>query len=92
MPFLVTASIPTTGVQPDSYTISGLPSSPVTSTAFTNTDGSKQLKYDLSPVANGSYTVNVTASNQWGTSAASSPFSFVKAAPGTPTLLTIVVS
>jgi len=39
---------------------------------------------DLSPLANGNYTVTVKFRNSWGDSVASAPFTFTKALPGRP--------
>lgn len=88
-PFLVTASVPSTGVQPASYTIQGLPAVNITTPATKNSDGSVQLHYDLTGLAVGSYTVTATATNLWGTSAASAPFTFSSALPGSPISLSV---
>lgn len=80
-PFLVCTPINTgLGTTPSSYTVSGLPGSPITSPAVTITAGTVQLHLDLGAsginLANGSYTTTVTATNSAGTSAASGPFTF----------------
>jgi hypothetical protein len=63
---------------PASYTVSGLPNSPIASNAVTITSGTVQLDLDLGPagqaVPAGSYTVSATATNTNGTSAASANF------------------
>ena len=48
--------------------------------ATVNSDGTKQLKYDLSGVPNGSYTVTITANNASGPSPASVSLRVYKAA------------
>lgn len=78
-PFLVCPTV-TGGVSnsPATYTVSGLPNSPITANAVTITSGTVQLDLDLGPsgqnVPPGSYTVSATATNPNGTSAASSNF------------------
>jgi len=85
-PFLACNSVPATDPTAPilSYTIQGLPAVNLSVPATVNTDGSFQLHYDLGPLANGSYTVTAVAVNQWGASAASSPFLFSKVLPGAP--------
>lgn len=67
-----------------SFTITGIGTSPITTPAVLNADGTQSLHYDLSSLGNGSVTVTVAATNQWGTGAASVPFSFTKAVVGAP--------
>lgn len=88
-PFLVCNSYPTTVSQPTDFMVTVDLATPVDSPAQANPDGSVQLHYDLAAVANGAHTVTVTACNQWGCSAASSPFSFAKATSATPAGLSI---
>lgn len=79
-PFLVTD--PQSGVV--GYEITGL-AAPVSFVA--QPDGS--LKYDLSAVPNGTYTLTVAACNMWGCSS-TAPFSFSKQVPSAPAGLRIV--
>jgi hypothetical protein len=78
-PFLVCPAV-TSGISnsPVTYTVSGLPNSPIVSNAVTITSGTVQLDLDLGPsgqnVPVGSYTVSATATNPNGTSAASANF------------------
>ena len=84
-PFLVCPAV-TSGVSnsPVTYTVSGLPNSPIVSNAVTITSGTVQLDLDLGPagqnVPSGSYTVSATATNPNGTSAASANFGLTIAA------------
>jgi hypothetical protein len=80
-PFLVTD--PQEGVV--GYEITGL--NPETVTFVAQPDGS--LKYDLSSVNNGTYTLTVAACNVWGCSS-TAPFSFSKQVPSAPAGLRIV--
>jgi len=75
-PFLVCPNV--TGSisnSPTTYTVSGLPNSPITANAVTVTAGTVQLDLDLGAagqnVPYGTYTVSATASNTNGTSSAS---------------------
>ena len=85
-PFLVCPAV-TSGISnsPASYTVSGLPNSPITSNAVTITSGTVQLDLDLGPagqnVPTGSYTVSATATNPNGTSASSPNFALTISAP-----------
>jgi hypothetical protein len=95
-PFLVCSKVLATDpTQPvTSYTVTGLGTLPITVPAFVNSDKSTQLHLDLSLVPLGSFTaglpngietVTATATNMWGTSAASVPFTFTKSLPVTVT-------
>lgn len=78
-------------LNPVLYDITGLAAQPISSAAFHNTDGTLQLKYDLSTLPNGTYAVTASAVNVFGgASAASAVLNFTKGAPGTPTNLRIV--
>jgi hypothetical protein len=88
-PFLVCTPVPATSPQPTSYTIQGLPAVNVAVPATKNADGSVQLHYDLTGLAVGSYTVTATATNLWGTSPASVPFTFSSALPAAPMSLSV---
>ena len=79
-PFLVTD--PQSGVV--GYEITGL-GEPVTFVA--QADGS--LKYDLTSVNSGTYTLTVAACNMWGCSS-TAPFGFSKQVPSAPAGLRIV--
>ena len=80
-PFLVCD--PQSGVV--GYEITGL-GEPVSFVA--QPDGS--LKYDLSSVNSGTYTLTVAACNMWGCSAATAADPFTKAVPSAPAGLRIV--
>ena len=80
-PFLVCD--PQSGVV--GYEITGL-GEPVSYIA--QPDGS--LKYDLSSVNSGTYTLTVAACNMWGCSAATAADPFTKAVPSAPAGLRIV--
>ena len=67
------------------YEIIGL-ASPVSFVA--QPDGS--LRYDLSSIGNGTYTLTVAACNMWGCSAATAADPFTKAVPSAPAGLRIV--
>ena len=67
------------------YEITGL-GEPVSFVA--QPDGS--LKYDLSSVNSGTYTLTVAACNMWGCSAATAADPFTKAVPSAPAGLRIV--
>lgn len=82
-PYLVCASVPTTSVQPSSYTVTLDTAASIDVPAQINTDNSVQIHYDLSGVALGAHVVGLKAKNIWGESA-SVPFSFTKAVPATP--------
>ena len=88
-PFLVCDPYQTAGVDPSLipalFTITGLGATPVTSTAFQQQDGTMILHYDLAALAKGSYTVTVSAMNQFGGSSPDgAPFHFVIGVPSTP--------
>lgn len=56
-----------------------------TSAAKLDTEsGDYVLWYDLSSIAEGSFSAEATAINEWGESAKSAPFGFTKALPGSP--------
>ena len=80
-PFLVCD--PQSGVV--GYEITGL--NPETVTFVAQPDGS--LKFDLSSVNSGTYTLTVAACNMWGCSS-TAPFSFSKQIPSAPAGLRIV--
>lgn len=84
VPYLVCDPVPTTAVQPTSYTVTLDTAAAIDVPAFKNPDNSVQLRYDLSGVALGVHVVGLKAKNIWGESA-SVPFSFTKALPATPT-------
>ena len=65
------------------YTLTGL----TDKTIAAQPDGS--LKYDLAPLANGSYSVTVAACNVWGCSEPAAPFPVVKKVPVAPVGLRI---
>lgn len=77
-PFLVCDPYPVTIQQPTSFILTFDGGAPVEVPAVSNTDGSVQIKYDLSSIAIGGHTVVAQAKNLWGVSAASSPFVFTK--------------
>jgi hypothetical protein len=87
-PFLVCDPYPAgldQSTMPVTFIITGLAQTPISTPAFTNQDGTIQLKYDLSQVAHGSYTLTASAANVFGgTSAASLPFSFTSGVPSVP--------
>ena len=88
-PFLICDNYPTTGNQPDTFTVT-IDGTNYGTPAYKNADGSVKLHYDLASLAAGSHTVTAVAcSALWGCSAASSPFPFVKSVPGAPTTITI---
>ena len=62
--------------KPDSFVISGLGTTSVTTPATTNSDGTVELHYDLTSTANGVYTVTVEASLAGVLSAASASVTF----------------
>jgi len=89
-PFLVCDPYPNTGEQPTEFKIT-YGTNTITSQAVRNTDGSVQLKWDLGPLANGTYNINVTAVKVdalWGNQeSVAVPFSFTKpvlVSPGLP--------
>ncbi len=63
----------------------------VSAPVFTDATG-VYIHLDLSTVANGSHTVKVRAKNQWGESADSLPFVFVKQVPAAPLNIRISAS
>lgn len=74
-----------TWLNPVRFVISGLASSPITTGAQINADGSAQLHYDLAGTAFGNYTVTVVAVNSsGGTSSPSAPFTFTLGSPVVP--------
>jgi hypothetical protein len=97
-PFLVSASYPAAN-NVTSFTLSGIGTTAITVPALVNADGSTQLHLDLGLIPLGSFTaglpngtqnVTATATNQFGViSAASAPFTFIKATPGAPTGLSL---
>jgi len=92
-PFLVCDAVPAQAQQNlnvVSYVITGLAQTPITTQAMVNADGSQQSHYDLSAVANGSYTVSANAINGLGLEGpASDPFTFTVGLPTKPTGLRI---
>jgi hypothetical protein len=92
-PFLVADAVTPASdpnLNPVSYVLTGLGTSPVSTPAVQNANGTLQLHYDLATLANGSYTVSAAAINVFGNSSAeSAPLTFTKGAPGTPTNLRI---
>jgi hypothetical protein len=92
-PFLVADAVTPASdpnLNPVSYTLTGIGTSPVSTPAVQNANGTLQLHYDLSTLPNGSYTVAAVAVNVFGNSSAeSAPLTFTKGAPGTPTSLRI---
>jgi hypothetical protein len=62
--------------KPDSFVISGLGTTSVTTPATTSADGSVELHYDLTSEPNGTYTVTVEASLKGVLSAGSAAFTF----------------
>lgn len=78
-------------LNPVSYIITGLSTSSISTPAVQNSDGTLQLKYDLSTLADGQYTVTAIAVNIFGvpSNQSSPPLTFTKGAPGTPTNLRI---
>jgi hypothetical protein len=93
-PFLVCDPYPAgldQSTMPVSFVLTGLSSSPLSTPATTNQDGTIQLHYDLSQLAHGTYTVTASAVNVFGgVSGASAPFSFTSGVPGVPTNIRIV--
>ena len=94
-PFLVCDPVPGNLDQftkPVSYVITGLGSTPITTAATTNPDGTIQLHYDLSALPHGSYAVSAAAVNSLGgVGPASTPvFDFTSGLPAAPTTLRIV--
>ncbi len=82
-PFLVCNPYPSTGTQPDYFSVVMDSGTAVQSTPYSVTGG-VELHYDLSATATGSHTASVAAcSNTWGCSAAT-PFTFTKALPAAP--------
>ena len=77
-PFLVCDPYPSSGQLPTGFLITIDNGTPIATGVQTNADGSVQLHYDVSGLAAGAHTVTVQATNVWGSSAASAPFSFVK--------------
>ena len=76
---------------PVSFVIKGLSANPFSTPAFTNQDGTIQLKYDLSQLAHGTYSVTASALNVFGGSSLdSAPFSFTVGVPAVPTNLRII--
>ena len=98
MPFLVCDPYPKTVVQPSEFEIylDGS-TTPVLSQASVNTDGSVQLKLDLSTISNGAHTLTVKAAiaDAWGLSESNPtpPFAFTKRdisiLPSVPSHITI---
>jgi hypothetical protein len=92
-PFLVCDAVPAqaqTNLNVVQYVITGLSTTPITTQAMINADGSQQLHYDLSAVANGSYTVTAAAVNGLGLEGPfSDPFIFTVGLPTKPTGLRI---
>ena len=80
-PFVV-ADAQGTDVERYSLSINGGTYSDVTPTTVS---GGKQFRYDTASLANGTYIMRVKACNAYGCSADSSPFSFSKTIPSTPT-------
>jgi hypothetical protein len=79
-PFLVCDPYPVTIQQPTSFLLTFDGGAPIEVPAVINTDGSVQIKYDMSSISTGGHTVIAQAKNVWGVSAASSPFVFTKPA------------
>jgi hypothetical protein len=92
-PFLVCDPYPaglTQAVMPVSFIVKGLSANPLSVPATTNQDGTIQLRYDLSSLGNGSYTVIADAVNVYGgVSPDSSPFIFTSGVPASPANLRI---
>lgn len=96
-PFLVCNPVPATdpsvvGVASLwTYSLTGLGAAPIIVPAQINADGSVQLHYDLSGLANGSYTVTATATvtGKGLASPPSAPFTFSFAVPAVPTSLSV---
>jgi hypothetical protein len=66
---------------------------PVTVQAQVGTSGDRQLFYDVGPLANATYTVTAAAVNGYALEGPpSSPFTFSKGSPATPTGLKLVPS
>jgi hypothetical protein len=94
-PFLVCDPVPGNLDQftkPVSYVITGLSSSPITTPATVNADGTIQLHYDLASLPHGSYSVTAAAVNSLGGVGPSStpPFAFTNGLPAAPTTLRLV--
>jgi hypothetical protein len=94
-PFLVCDPVPGNLDQftkPVSYVITGLSSTPLSTPAVVNGDGTVQLHYDLAQLPHGTYTVTASAVNSLGGvgPASDPPFSFTSGLPAMPTGLRIV--
>jgi predicted phage tail protein len=91
MPYLVSDAVPKNNQTPTSYVLSINGAAPIETPATVNSDGTVQLKYDISGLPVGNYTVTVGAKNSAGVSANASPFAFTisASAPLTPTGLKI---
>ena len=93
-PFLICDPVPAgldQNTMPVSYVLTGLGTTSLSTPATTNQDGTIQLRYDLSQLPHGSYTVTASAVNVFGgVSGSSLPFSFTSGVPSVPTTLRIV--
>lgn len=78
--------------KPASYVITGLSSTPISTAATVNADGTVQLHYDLAQLPHGTYSVTAAAVNSLGGVGPESapPFSFTSGLPAAPTTLRIV--
>ena len=87
-PFLVADPYPSSGPQPDSFSCVFDSGAAVSIPATANTDGSKQLHYDLAAMASGPHTAQCAAvSTLWGSSAQSGKLSFSAGVPAVPSNL-----
>jgi hypothetical protein len=94
-PFLVCDPVPGSLDQftkPVSYVITGLSSTPLSTPATVNSDGTVQLHYDLAQLPHGTYSVTAAAVNSLGGvgPASEPPFSFTNGLPAAPTSLRLV--
>jgi hypothetical protein len=88
MPYVVSASIPSSGIQPSKYVLTLDAGTAFEVDPQTLGDASMRLHYDVSTVASGNHRITVAAKNIWGVSTAV-PFDFAKSVPATPTGLTL---
>jgi hypothetical protein len=73
-------------------TISGI-TTPIVSTAITDSSNRKMLKLDLGPLnLTGTKTVTAKARNSWGSSGDSLPLTFTAGAPTAPSGITLSVN
>jgi len=87
-PYVANAEVGLNVVQ---FNISGLSANVINTAATINGDGTQSLHYDLAltPLANGKYTISVTATNGYGLTGDPATLVFTRGVPGPPSNLRI---